>query len=436
MQKKFDVVVIGGGTSGCACAYTSAKLGLKTLLIEKSAQLGGAMTSSLVIPVMKSGENQINTEFYSDLIAELKSINGQITYQDNKGWFNPELLKIALDTLLTRVGVEISFYTDIVDVYTENSHINRINIASNLSVYNDKIHGNNLYLKNSRLSADIEARYFIDATGFANFSKILNCEFIDDDKKSQPVTLRFIMGGIDLSKFSDWLLNVDSDREVTTVNHIDNQIHLSTAYTWDTNKNWALAPYFDDAVSKNILKDSDRNYFQIFTVAGAQNAIAFNCPRIIENVSIESTSTLSNALIEARQAILRLSNFCKIYFPGFENAYISNIANDIGIRVSERPKGKYIYKSFDIKNSTKFDNPALISNYPIDIHSTNKNSSTLEHIGEYQLPIESLMSNDYENLFIIGRALSAEFEAQGALRVQASCFSMGEAVARYINKGD
>ena len=37
---KYDVVVIGGGTAGCAAAYTSGKLGLKTLLLEKGIHLG------------------------------------------------------------------------------------------------------------------------------------------------------------------------------------------------------------------------------------------------------------------------------------------------------------------------------------------------------------------------------------------------------------
>ena len=53
----------------------------------------------------------------------------------------------------------------------------------------------------------------------------------------------------------------------------------------------------------------------------------------------------------------------------------------------------------------------------------------------YYLPLESLMSYNYDNLFIIGRCLGAEFKAQGALRVQNSCASMGVGVAKYlINK--
>ena len=60
----YDVIVIGGGTAGCSAAYNSSKLGLNTLVIEKSSCLGGSMTNGLVIPVMQTGENKINTDFY------------------------------------------------------------------------------------------------------------------------------------------------------------------------------------------------------------------------------------------------------------------------------------------------------------------------------------------------------------------------------------
>ena len=42
------------------------------------------------------------------------------------------------------------------------------------------------------------------------------------------------------------------------------------------------------------------------------------------------------------------------------------------------------------------------------------------------------MAKDFNNLFVVGRCLSADFKAQAALRVQQSCFSMGEGVAKYI----
>lgn len=427
-MNKYDLVVIGGGTAGCAAAYTAGKLGLKTLIIEKNIHLGGTITSGLVIPVMRSGKHQINTEFREALIAELQSLGGQTTYQDNPAWFNPELAKIALDNLMRKANVEVFFDTHIIGVTKSDRKIMSIEISKEiLSVYNDEID-----MKNKRLSVSIGARYVIDSTGNCEIGKISGCNFLEKKEEFQPVTLRFIMGGIDLKRFSKWLLDYDKDRNVTTVENIDGEIHLSTAYTWDSDKKWALAPLFEDAVEKGVLKRFDTNYFQIFTIPGMPDSVAFNCPRIIDYNNSLEVKNISKALLLARQNIFRYQNFCREYFPGFEKAYISNIADMLGVRVSRRIKGKYVYTLEDLKVGKKFDNPVVISDYPVDVHSNKKDSSTLQTYCEYQLPLECLMSADIDNLFVAGRCLSADYMTQGALRVQSSCFSMGEGVAKYI----
>ncbi len=429
-MNKYDVIIVGGGTAGCSAAYNAGIRGLKVLLIEKNIHLGGTITSALVVPAMKSGEHQINTDFYKALITELHSIGGQSTYQDNPGWFNPELTKIALDNLMAKANVDVFFDTHIRDVIIENRVIKGIVISKEmLSVYNEKIEK-----QNKELSVSIEAKYIIDATGNCEIGKLCGCEFLEEKNENQPVSLRFLMGGIDVPKFAEWLEDYDKDRNVTTVENIDGFIHLSTAYTWDKDKKWALAPLFEDAVSKGILKDHDRNYFQIFTVAGMPSTIAFNCPRIIDYTKTLDVENMSKALILGRKNIFRLANFCKIYFPGFENSYISNIADMLGVRVSRRIKGKYVYTIDDVKTGKTFENPVVVSNYPVDVHSDKKDSSTLEMVKDYTLPLESLMSADIDNLFVAGRCISADFMAQGALRVQASCFSMGEGVAKHIAK--
>ncbi len=427
-MNKYDVIIIGGGTAGCAAAYTAGKLGLKTLLIERKVHLGGTITSGLVVPAMKCGDNQINTEFYSDLTAELNKLGGQATYQDNPGWFNPELTKMALDNLMLKANVEVFFDTHIQDIIVKDRKIKRIIVSKEiLSVYNEEIESSR-----EKLSVSIGARYVIDATGDCEVGKLCGCNFLEEKDEHQPVSLRFMMGGVDVPHFAVWLKNYDPDRNVTTVEDVDGFIHLSTAYTWDKDKKWALAPLFDDAVKKGILKDHDRNYFQIFTVAGMPTTIAFNCPRIVDYANNLEVKNISKALILARRIIYRLAEFCRIYLPGFENSYISNIADMLGIRVSRRIKGKYVYTIDDVKSGKKFEHPVVVSNYPIDVHSKKRGKSTLHIVQDYQLPLESLMSDDIDNLFVAGRCISADFMAQGALRVQASCFSMGEGVAKYI----
>lgn len=423
-MKKYDVVIVGGGTSGCACAFIAAKLGLKTILIEKENYLGGTMTGSLVVPVMKSGENQINTDFYKSLIDEMKKVNGQITYLGNPGWFNPIKLKSVLFSMLTNSGVEIKLSSHVLGINKSDRNI--------LSVYYEPIYTDNCFQNSAMLSEYIEAKYFVDSTANLNFSKKLNCQILKNYQDNPPISLRFIMSEVDYNEFGEWLTYYDTNRDVSTIVNIDGKSYFSTAYTWDTDKHWALAPLFDAAVDQGILKDNDRNYFQIFSIAGSPDMVAFNCPRLLGNYDICSDKDIQNAYDNGVQVIHRLAEFCNKYFPGFENAYISHIADKLGIRAGERIRGKYVYTIDDLKSGKKFEHPAVISSYPVDIHSRKKNSSTLLQTGEYQLPIESLMSYDYDNLFITGRALSADEYAQGALRVQSSCFSMGEAVAKYI----
>lgn len=424
MLSQYDVIVVGGGTAGCAAAYTAGKLGLSTLLLEKSIHLGGSITSGLVIPAMSSSENQINTDFFNALILELKKLDGQITYLNNPGWFNPELCKVALDRLMSKANVEVLFDTRVASVNIVNNEINGLTISSNM------------------LLVYIGAMYIVDTSGNCEISALAGCDFLGqnaegkyDTNQFQPVSHRFIMGGINLKTFSKWLLDYDKDRDVTTSEIIDGQIHLSTAYTWDKEAKWALKPLFDDAVENMVLKDTDRNYFQVFSIPNMPDSLTFNCPRVISDSDINplDNTQVSKALISARESILRLANFCKTYFPGFENSYISNIADALGVRVSRRIKGKYIYTVDDLKSGKKFDTPVVIGNYPIDVHSTKKGESVLEHtMQDYQLPIESLISANYNNLFVAGRCLSADFYSQAALRIQPSCFSMGEGVAKYI----
>lgn len=423
MKNKYDLIVVGGGTAGVSCAWNAGRLGLKTLIIELNSFLGGSITSSLVIPAMKTSDNAINTDFFEELYKKLSELNGVITYSDgNKGWFNPELTKIALDMLMQEANVDVLYESQVGNLLKEDD--------SKLLVYLDTIYDNNTTTKkHEELSLPIETMYLVDATGDAKICKKLNAKFLENsDKDFQPTSLRFIMSGINIKEFSTWLMDYDTDRNVTTSHSTGGYTYLSTAYTWDSNIQWALKPLFKAAIEDGTLKESDTNYFQIFSVAGTSDSIAFNAPRLIS-----ATNNRSKAYQEGRLSILRLSNFCKKYLPGFKNSYISSIANSLGVRVSNRVKGKYVYTYKDLIEGKKFSNPVLISNYPVDIHSDKKDNSTLEKVlVEYQLPLESLMVDGFENIFVIGRCISADFKSQAALRIIPSCFSMGEGLAKHL----
>ena len=417
MNTNYDVVIIGGGTSGCACAYNCANNGLKTLLVEKNNFLGGLMTGGLVVPIMKSSTKELNCDYYKKLINTAKKYNAQVTYSDNNdGWLNPELLKIVLEDVLEFPNLDILFETTVESVSYENNKINSIILKSNL------------------LSIPIDAKYYVDATGSAEFSILANCEILPSENKKQQNSLRFILGNIDIEKFCNFITSIDSDENITNTYRNDtntnNELHFTTASTWDSSQIWALDAYLQKGVEDGILRKTDRAYFQLFSVAGAKGQVAFNCPRI--NNYKDNPYMASNELKNARQAIYRLYLFSKKFFPGFENAIITNIATQTGVREENRVKTKYIFTKDDLINSKDFVNPVLNANYSIDIHSDKKDGSILQKTAQYELPLESLMSYNYDNLFVVGKILGADFEAHSALRVQKSCMSMGEAVAKYI----
>ncbi len=453
-KKNYDVIILGGGTAGCACAWNCAHLGMKTLLIEKKSYLGGAITSQLVIPAMKTDDKNFNTMFFDELCKTAKAQKAQITYIDgNDGWFNPLKLSKILYDMLQEAGCDIILNsiidkiedktcydtkyinkifgkTKVLSLYIGTRHSNKMNISN----YTEPIYINNVATNKNGDIKKFNAKYFVDATGDANLCELLNAKFLPKES-NQALSLRFIMHKVNKKVFSDWILKFDLNRNVTTAATIDDDIHFSTAYTWDINSTWALKSLFDKAVSNGVIKDTDRAYFQIFSIAGEKDKVAFNCPRIITNEELNplNQSDVEKAKTQAQEAIMRIALFCNIYLKGFEQAKIFKIADELGVRESRRVKGKYILTKEDIYKAKKFRKSVAYSNYPIDIHSIKKDNSVLEYVQKtYSIPLDSLIVDGFENLFVIGRCISADFYAQAAIRIQPTCFSMGEGLAKYL----
>ncbi len=411
---KYDLIVFGGGTAGMAAAYIASKYKIKTLLVDKSDVLGGAITQGLVVPCMKLDTKNINQEFAQDLLLFADKYNARHTYIDgNKFWFNPELLKIVFDDMLSSVQCDVLYSTS----------------ACSIQYFNNF----KVELKHKILSLHIETDYIVDSTSEGEIFKILNCDFQKNSKEKQLPTLRFIMCDIDLEEFSDWLLKIDPDRSVTTVEKTDKQIYLSTAYTCDKSKNWALRPVFESAVSENMIEYQDSAYFQVFSIPDMPSSLAFNCPRIFPEGDLSNPFVYSKAIKQGRERIFRIYKFSKKYFPGFKNAAVSHISDYLGVRESNRIKGIYTLTEDDIMKNKNFENTVFASNYPIDVHSKKHSGDKLIFTNHtYSVPIEVLKSSVYPNLYAAGRILSADFYAQAAVRTQLNCFSMGEAVAKDI----
>ena len=99
----------------------------------------------------------------------------------------------------------------------------------------------------------------------------------------------------------------------------------------------------------------------------------------------------------------------------------------LGIRESWRIHGKYYMTAEDYFNARKFPDAVCRSAYPIDIHDETLKLQMLAKGEFYEIPYRALVTNEFSNLLVVGRCISANFAAQAAVRIQPSCMSMGEA---------
>jgi hypothetical protein len=414
----WDLIVVGGGTSGVAAAISASKKGCKTLLIEKYGFLGGTATGALVTPMMSNmldKRHNLTDGLYLEVLIRLKSTGHSAMHENgNPGWFDPELMKCILDDMCEESGVQVLFDTVVTDAKVKTKTITEIKCF------------------NKSGFSKFKAKYFIDATGDADLSAFAGVNFESGlEGIHQSFSLRFIMANVNLNSFGDFLMEIDPESGVSSVFHAeDSKLLLTTAYTWD-DKNWKLKPYFDLAVSDGVLDIKDTAYFQVFSIPGQKNALSFNCPRIYSEKTLNPLDMwdLSYAYQTGRKQIRRIAEFCKCYLAGFEESYISQIAPMLGIRDSRRIEGVYKLTEKDITKAKKFDQSAAKSNYPVDIHSSKQNKSELKYLPEgdyYEIPVESLIPKEIDNLYVVGRSISATFKAQASLRIQPNCWAMGE----------
>jgi flavin-dependent dehydrogenase len=126
VEDQYDILVAGGGPAGSAAAICAARMGAKVLLVEATGCLGGMSTSGLVntFGPMGDGERTLVGGFTLELIEEMHArgfLGPEVTPQywvtHYNRWipFNPESLKRLLDEYCIQAGVEIRYFTRVVD---------------------------------------------------------------------------------------------------------------------------------------------------------------------------------------------------------------------------------------------------------------------------------------------------------------------------------
>ena len=117
--------------------------------------------------------------------------------------------------------------------------------------------------------------------------------------------------------------------------------------------------------------------------------------------------------------------------PGFENAYILDIAPQVGIRETRRITGEYQLSEGDVLECASFDDTIGVNGWPIEEHVPGDVVFRWPRIPESRgfnhLPYRMLVPLKIENLLVAGRCASMTHMGQSAARVSGACFAMGQA---------
>src|SRR5690349_2000546 len=203
VDDRFDILVAGGGPAGTAAAVCAARLGAKVLLVEATGCLGGMGTSGLVSTFgpISDGKRMLVGGFMRELVESMfqrgflgPHVVPEFLYSQLNRWvpFQPEALKRVLDDLVQDAGVDVRFFTRLIDAETDGRRVAGA-VVSNIEGYRF-----------------IRAKAFIDATGDATLSHLAgaDCKIILRDIEAvAPSTLCSLFAGVnwdDPAYGTDW----------------------------------------------------------------------------------------------------------------------------------------------------------------------------------------------------------------------------------------
>lgn len=379
----YDLIVAGGGLTGVGAAVSAARQGLRVLIVEKSGCLGGAACNCLVNPFMPykvkvDGETKnISDGFFMEIVNGLQSMGGM---HENIITFNEELLKIFLDRVTAKEGIDVFFHAFLCGVEKDGDKITGVKIVSKSG---EEI---------------LRAKYFIDATGDADLAMYAGCPYElgrKEDGLCQPMTLCFRIAGVDVAAFYEHFSDVQ-----------------------------ALYKKFKE---EGKIKNPRENVLKFKNCA--EGILHFNSTRIVRK-NPTNARDVSVAECEAREQMYELYTFLKENFDFCKNGVLLSSASEIGVRESRMIRGEYVLEVEDLKALTKFDDAIAACNYDIDIHNPEGSGTSHYYFGEgeyYTIPYRSLVPLGVNNLLVAGRCISSTHEAQASYRIMPVCTTLGQA---------
>ena len=410
----YDLIVCGGGPSGIPAALSAKRAGLKVLLIEQTGQLGGVGTSAGVSHLL-GGRTRDNKHWcvagiFKEIVEDLSKRGGAINPVDIEGekfsphgWtgevsnltygvpFDPIQMTMLLDEKMLEAGVDVIYFTSMVDVHVQNNKITHV-----------------IIFNKGGLQA-IPTKAVVDATGDADVAARSGCEFIkgrEEDNLMTPATLMFHVNNVDQDALASEIYRTNSNRF---------KEHIQTLRE---SGDWPF-PY-DIFISVQLQE---------------KGTLMINTTRICDVDGTDGRS-LSKGMMQGRSEVNDLFAIMKKHFPGFENARIKLVAPMLGIRETRRIIGDYVYKVADIADELDFPDNIGFSGYGWDLPDPKRPSYQPMHSRAdapklrrtyTPIPYRVLVPRPIENVICPGRTISVERDVLGPLREMGPCYAMGHA---------
>lgn len=393
-MKKYELIVVGGGFAGFGAAVAAAREGVKTLLIERTNALSGAANTGLVMPFMPyravMGHDEDGQPIYKYLsegiFKEIVDKLREAGRTDSKGTrFDNEYLKLIMNRMAVESGVELLFNATVCGAVREGNRIKSVTVVGR---------GQTL---------ELEADYFIDATGDANLISMTGFPFRvgrECDKLCQPMTLCFRLAGVDVDEFFKIYRKEMQERYLE----------------WQR---------------KGKIRNPRENILPFHTLI--DGVLHLNTTR---TVKLDPTDMfdVTKAEIEAREQVFEMLEFFRT-FDCCKNAQVVSSACEIGTRESRMVDGEYVLTGQDLLSLCRFHDSIALGNYDIDIHNPEGSGTSHHYFGQgefYEIPYRSLIPKNSENLLVAGRCVSCDHEAQASIRIMPIVCTLGQAAGSAI----
>lgn len=393
---EYDVVVLGGGPAGIAAAASAARHGASTLLVERYGFLGGMGTAAGVtnfcgLHANVHGEHrQVVHGIADELLDRMRALDGlnephlvlgRILAQA----YDMSAYKCAADELLATCKAGVLFHA----------------VGAGISASGDAIDCLLVETRSGRQA--IRARAFIDCSGDADLAHWSGAPLEKGDAQGHMLypTLMFRVG------------NVDNAR---------------------AGEAWRSIPELMDAAERaGEFRFPRKGAIVRPQKHAGEWRVNVTQLRNEDGSAVDGTDarSLSSAESEGRRQAVEYLRFLRARVPGFERAYVLDLAPQVGIRETRRLVGRYVLTREDVLGCASFDDAVGVNGWPIENHVAGDVKwewPAQGSRGYNHLPLRMLVPRSGpSNLLVAGRCASMTHEGQSAARVSGGCFVMGQA---------